>query len=430
MRMLVPPANGIWDFVSNEVGDVAYRASGGAQYELRVRKADGSSRVVAAHGSPAPGFDPPATFYSDYDFSPISLNNSGDIAFSGAVQVARGLWREQGGVLKRVAKSGSPAVDDPHHREFNHFWNPILNDGGQTLFYTDVLVNNPHPANEPGGIYLADAAGGLQRIVGPGDQLSTDRGTISALSANSYYFSATNDVIIEVGASGIGWMHLMKTPAGFRTLAAVGDAVGDEQIFFFRGGVQTANDGTTAYHAAMIEGDAIPNQTFAFIKDLPGEPPVVIARTESLAPDSGDEISALEGLRLNDIGQIAFSARLRDSGTDTAIGLGLWLEDLAGDLRLVAKSGQSIDVDPGLGIDLRTISSSAFTFGPLGFGIRELNDRGELLFSATFTDGTTGLFVVSHNGVPEPGTSFLSTMAAFVILRRRRNSGRSAASAR
>ena len=65
---------------------------------------------------------------------------------------------------------------------------------------------------------------------------------------------------------------------------------------------------------------------------------------------------------------------------------------LDGELELVARSGDTIEVAPG---DVRTIQSlSMFTFhGDDDGKARGLNDLGQVAFKASFTDGTNGVFV-------------------------------------
>jgi hypothetical protein len=80
-----------------------------------------------------------------------------------------------------------------------------------------------------------------------------------------------------------------------------------------------------------------------------------------------------------------------------------------------------MDVDSGSGVDLREIatvglggfleaSAGAESGWPSAF-----NDRGQIAFVATFTDGTSGAFVSNLVAIPEPGGAVL-LMAAWVVM--------------
>ena len=92
-----------------------------------------------------------------------------------------------------------------------------------------------------------------------------------------------------------------------------------------------------------------------------------------------------------------------------------------GNLRLIVRQGDTIDVDDGPGIDLRTIrylsvfSSNTGNDDGRGSGF---NDLGQLAFKATFTDGATGIFVSDRVAViPEPSSLLLAGLVgvAFIL---------------
>ena len=99
---------------------------------------------------------------------------------------------------------------------------------------------------------------------------------------------------------------------------------------------------------------------------------------------------------LNSAGQVAFVADLRGTGITTANNTGLWAQNSNGSLSLVAREGDTLDVDDGPGVDLRTVTQLAFFSDSGGEdGQRTgLNQTGELAFTAAFSDSSTGVFVV------------------------------------
>jgi hypothetical protein len=120
----------------------------------------------------------------------------------------------------------------------------------------------------------------------------------------------------------------------------------------------------------------------------------LVAREGSQAPGAaaGQNFSAFTSPALNAAGQMAFTATLAGTGISTTNDRGLWAQGLDGSLRLVAQEGGSLQVSPGV---TRTISELHFTGGGNTEDGRRIgfNDVGEVAFLATFTDGTSGLFV-------------------------------------
>ena len=101
---------------------------------------------------------------------------------------------------------------------------------------------------------------------------------------------------------------------------------------------------------------------------------------------------------LNDAGQIAFFSKLTDGGS------GIWATDRTGDLQLIARIGDKLEVAPG---DSRTLSGIVFFNSSTSTGNSDgrpsaFNNLGQLAFYASFTDGSSGIFVSNVVAVPEP----------------------------
>jgi hypothetical protein len=107
---------------------------------------------------------------------------------------------------------------------------------------------------------------------------------------------------------------------------------------------------------------------------------------------AGQNFSSFAGPALNSAGQLAFTATLTGTDVTTMNDRGIWAQGLDGNLRLVAREGVSLEVSPGVS---RTIADLHFTGGGNTEDGRRIgfNDNGEVAFLATFTDGTSGLFV-------------------------------------
>jgi hypothetical protein len=105
----------------------------------------------------------------------------------------------------------------------------------------------------------------------------------------------------------------------------------------------------------------------------------------------------------NNAGQFGLTAFLRGPDVTSANDVGLWAADRRGALQLIARKGQTLDVDDGPASDLRTIADIDIqNFDALS---EFLNARGQVLFMATFTDGSKGLFLSDQVAVPEPAAA-------------------------
>ena len=123
---------------------------------------------------------------------------------------------------------------------------------------------------------------------------------------------------------------------------------------------------------------------------------------------------------LNRVGQVAFTTNLIGAGIDSNIDTILFA-GLPGSLTQIVREGDLIDVDAGLGIDLRTVASAGIGFlaasgGQDGRGM-SFNDNGLLAYRLTFTDNSTGIFMSSLTAeapepaaVPEPSTLVLAVV--------------------
>ena len=121
-------------------------------------------------------------------------------------------------------------------------------------------------------------------------------------------------------------------------------------------------------------------------------------------------------MALNAHGQIAFQSPLTDAS------LGIWGTDTGGHLREVVRTGDLLQLAPG---DARTVAALSFLGGsgnadgrPSGF-----SDNGDVTFWASFTDGSSGVFVSNVLATPEPGTLVLAGLATATILGARTSAG-------
>jgi hypothetical protein len=118
-------------------------------------------------------------------------------------------------------------------------------------------------------------------------------------------------------------------------------------------------------------------------------------------------------LQMNAIGQSVFTAFLRDG--DFGAGIGIWATDVAGMLRKIVSTGDSLEIAPG---DIRTIIDLSFINDPSrGSDGRSsgINNRGQIAFWAKFVGGDEGIFVSNVVAVPEPTGMMLIALGAMAL---------------
>jgi len=148
----------------------------------------------------------------------------------------------------------------------------------------------------------------------------------------------------------------------------------------------------------------------------------LVAQVGDLAPIGSGEarFDLLYEHSLNDRGQSAFSARLAGATIDAANDWAIFAEDKFGALQLIAREGDMLDVssDPN-STDYREIEGLSFDGQSLYADSPEgsFNNRGQLAFYATFTDGTSGIFISNLVAVPEPSSLVLLVIASLALTR-------------
>ncbi len=150
----------------------------------------------------------------------------------------------------------------------------------------------------------------------------------------------------------------------------------------------------------------------------------IVAREGDQAPGADSEVkfNSFHSPSLNARGQTAFLGHLEGSQIDDSNDRGIYAQDLAGTLHLIARKGGAIDVsDDPMASDFRTVSSLSFldTRGNEAGRASGFNDLGQLAFRAEFTDGSEGVFVSNLVAVPEPSTLVMFLLMALAMLQRR-----------
>jgi hypothetical protein len=426
LEQIAGPGYGFWDVVYNDAGTLAYTNSGA----LVAATDNGDSHAIAVTGQPAPATSPQAPFTSPFNYTGSVLNNRGEVAFAASAGGLNGLWAGPADALSLVAQYGQSAAGDVSGRIYYTFGRPLLNDVGQLVFSARIGVNPLGYGVLSPAIYAWSRDRGVARLVGPGDTLMTDRGALTLTSV--FHGDINNEGFLTLTATFAGGSALLiQTPTGMKVIATSDQTIGNEHIVSLTNVHALSRGSQVAYSAAVKGGDAVPNTTYLIAKNAPGVEPNIVARTQTQAPGAPDGIQFLSfgSIVANSVGQVAFQAHVRDVSTGASAS-GIWAEDLRGILRKVVMVGDVLDVDDGAGVDLRTVGSiSGVGENNNQSGLTSLfNDLGQFVFSATFTDLTSAVFVSNAAAVPEPTSVTvliaISVLAATSMRRTFENSSR------
>jgi hypothetical protein len=350
----------------NDSGQTLFSSYDGTNTHLWVDTPNQAPREVINTLSAVPGV-PGAKFE---DFSPITLSNSGRVAFSASLTTGqggvtdanrKGVWQESpGGSLQLLARTGQVAPDTGGYT-FAQGFEAFQTSSGHVAF--TAILSGPSSYNI--AIYEQDAAGQLIKIAHMGDTMPG-----------------------VPGATLVNMNAPLINDAGQIAFLGVDSQLADQ------------NGNPTRIWSNGLTG---------------GLAPIVQVRQHLPGMPAGNVISYLNGLDMNDAGQVLFSASY---GVDmgpyvTDVGIGIWAQDLSGVLHPILLKGDLVDVDPGPGIQLRTVNKID---GELigNSESRTFNELGQIALNVGFADGSYGLFVSNQLLVPEP-VAWTACLIAFVV---------------
>ncbi|NBC10953.1 MAG: hypothetical protein GVY24_04355 [Planctomycetes bacterium] len=331
-----------------------------------------------------------------------SLNNAGDIAFTIRINVGTTLkhraviYREAGTTnLSTIARSGETAPDGTNvftkvsSLSADVFSEVSLNESGQIAFSAGLGPTFGTTIVDTSGVFRSDGtAGGLEEITSSGDAPSDGNGTFTFIG-NNILIDDTNRVIFGSSTEVVG------TPFDYGFFISDGTAAPDpitrygQTVLGGNGSIDSypyfptsiSPAGQMVFQASYLGvGGGLPDGEGVFIANPTGEPTAII-HTGQTAPDGNGTFADptdVSYLPLNSSGQLAFRAKLTGTALGTADNAGIFLYDPIGGLMQVAREGQAAPDGDGK-------FAGEFNFGQIA-----INEHGQIIFIADYTDTDGG----------------------------------------
>lgn len=426
----LPDANGSFDGFTpnastifpaiNDIGQVAFWASisgSGIDHDKGIFRGDGTTTTqIVRRGQSAPDGNGDLLGFS----STPKLNNQGQVAFKGALAGTSGgtdddfgIFRANGTTITQIARKGQIAPDN--NGQFSEFDTDFfvqidLNNSNQVSFFAE-LTGTSGGSNDNAGIFLGDGSS-LAQIARKGQSAPDGNGSFSTF--DRHMLNNAGQVAFE------GELMGTNQTFGDETGIFVGD--GSTLIQAARRG-QPAPDGNGEFNffSSLVLNDVGQVAFRAVLRDTRGGPDdergiflfdgtslTQIARAGQATPDGSSFLSVSEP-SLNNAGQVAFAATL--PGTDgSQHESALFLADKQLKLTQILREGES----SLLGSTVTTISLYP---GFLGDDRASLNELGQVAYRFGLADGRSGIAISMI--IPEPCTCTLALAALCVVISRR-----------
>ncbi len=377
----------------------------------------GAVQVLAQEGLPAPGTS--GTFAQNFA---VSINDSGLAAFKHGTndpQKPSGVYLGAPGVLTPVLFAGQQAPGLATGVNIQVLSaQVVLNNAGTVGFLANLTGAGITSANDE-GVWLGTSAG-AQRVIaesdaapgaGAGAQFgSWENGRGYAMRINGAGQIAFANRLKGTGVDSSNDDAIFAGLPGALTLVArEGQTAGGFQFSsLVDAGPPPIINGTGQVAFAAYGGITFSQSIWRWTPGAGGGTKLLIAREGQQAPglpagvvfDSSDFGTPFFGFAMNGAGQIVFQSYLSGPGVEDANrnNRGLWMTNAAGEPKLIARLGDSLDVGGGAMktlLDFVLVEAGSGSGGEDGLP-RVLSSRGEVVFGAQVGNfQTNGIFRAS-----------------------------------
>ena len=321
-----------------------------------------------------------------------NLQGSNVVTGTGSLGNSTMIATNRTGPLTAAARVGSPAPDASGTPSSNLYRTiatsaPGLNDLGHVAF-TGTLRDSAGTQTSAGALFTDSGSGTLRMVAKAGDAMPI------VSSRTGAPLSEFNGV---TWGSIFGNTLLNRSDEMLVVATGLGNTGGTNNT-----GAMLLMDGAGGFEKIQRNGDV------AIVGGAPGGTDAFFSSTSNV--------------QFNSLGQVAFTSNLTGVGVSVGAGngLALWVSDVDGTLHKIARTSDTFEVAPG---DVRTITNIGGLGTSGGQDGRPINlsDTGDLAFQLDFSDGSSGVFVVS---VPEPSLALSGAAALGGLAVRRRRSRR------
>lgn len=326
------------------------------------------------------------------------LNDNGDVAFtpwlsdySGqSVELHRAFWRTPAGSGRQLLGAEDPVGGPVGVAPIPNYYAgslPVMTSNGDAIFLARAPTNAAY--SSPIAVVRATASG-VEILATAGEAAPGVEG--ATLQGISLHDASDSGVLVNTalsdGRSGL-WVLGGEglEPRVITGETFIGAAPGEKIGSFFYGGAINSRGVVSAFGRIDSEPPSTLD-TGVWLSDSAGAR--LIAREGDPAPGTDGVFNRFIRSEpiLNSRGQVAFLGAV----SGESLFSGLWATAPDGELVLVVKSGDEIEVSPG---DTRTISLLRLPTQTGGEDGRPspFNDIGQLVFTATFTDGSSAVIL-------------------------------------
>jgi hypothetical protein len=355
----------------NATGQIAFPAfiTGGSSSQGIYRSSStGALTTIALQGQSAPGAG--LATLSSFSFTP-DVNDAGQTAFLAFISGgSAGIYRSSSGsTLTALAVQGQSAPGTVSGTTFFTFERPVINDSGQTAFFAGL-----NGAGGTQGIYRSSSTNVLTPIALQGQ---------SAVGTGGGGFSFLDDPLINnagqtaflasvTGGTSSGGLFRSNSGNALTAVALLGQSAPGAGGGTFTNLVSARlNDAGQMAFSADISGGST---TQGIFRSSSGSALTAIALLGQSAPGAGaGTFSTFFTLAFNETGQTAFLANISGGSSSRGLFLADGRETVAAQLHGAALAG-------------KTVSN-------LSMGSSSLNRHGQLAYSSSFTDGSQGNFL-------------------------------------